>query len=155
VVTRRKGATRAAIWDLSFVAARDDWLVKIPPARDIAQIPWTDHLGEHGTLVVWEELDRVCDGESKAAQSQLTSAVDSASVHLELVFHRFLAGEHGLPKVTIALNNRPLEPFDPFHSRHSATIIGPLEKIKLGHLTVTVQCFTLPHHRKVAPAEWD
>ena len=57
--------------------------------------------------------------------------------------------------MAIALNDRPLEPYDPFHSRHPATVIGPLEHIKLGRLTVSVQCFTLPHHRKVTPAEWD
>jgi hypothetical protein len=105
--------------------------------------------------VVWEDLDRIFDGTSKDAQSQLTSAVDAASEHLELVFHRFLAGEHGLPKVKIALNERLLKPFDPFHSNHPATIIGPIEQIKIGRLTVSVQSFTLPHHRKVTPAEWD
>jgi hypothetical protein len=155
VVTRRDRETCAAIWDLTFVATKNEWLVQVPLAREIAKIPWAEHLGENGTLVLWEDLDRLHDGASKDAQTQLTSAVDSASEHVELVFHRFLAGEHGLPKVTIALNQRALKPFDPFHSSHPATIIGPVEHIKHGRLTVSVQSFTLQHHRKVTPAEWD
>ena len=155
VVTRHDRATAAAIWDLSYVADQDEWLVLVPPARDIAKIPWIEHLGGSGTLVVWENLDRVCDEASDEAQTQFTGAVDIAVEHLELVFHRFLAGEHGLPRVTLTLNDRPLRPFDPFHAGHPATIVGPTEHIRLGRLTVSVQCFTLPHHRKVTPAEWD
>ena len=53
------------------------------------------------------------------------------------------------------MNNRPLEPFDPFHSGHPATIAGPQERIRVAHEDVLVQPFTLPHHGKVSPAEWE
>jgi len=156
VVTRHMGETSAAVWDLNYVAEQDEWLVQIPPSRDIPKIPWAEQLGEQGTLVVWEELDRLFDnGGSKDAQSHFNRVVDEARQHLELVFHRFLTGEQGLNKVDIALNNRSLEAYDPFHSRHSATVIGSPELIRIGRHTVLVQCFTLPHHRKVTPPEWD
>jgi hypothetical protein len=154
VVSRRAGETNAATWDLKFVAEVDDWLIQIP--QDICDIPWADQVGENGTLVVWEDLDRLMDnGPSGDAQSHFVRRVDEAREHLELVFHRFLAGEHGIHKVQIVLNNRPLEAFDPFHTRHSATLPGPVEIIKLGSHKVTVQCFTLPHHGKVTPIEWE
>ena len=156
VVTRHNGVTSGAIWDLAFVAKHDEWLVQIPPARDILKIPWADQLGSQGTLVVWEELDRLFENVgAKNAQSHFNRVVDDARQHLELVFHRFLLGEQGLSKIDIAMNSRSLEGYDPFHSSHLATVIGAPELIRVAQKTVIVQCFTLPHHRKVSPLEWD
>lgn len=156
VVTRRDGLTSAAIWDLDLVAEEDDWLIQIPD--DIEPIPWTDLLGSAGTLVVWENLDRVVDqdGAEKRA-SQFVRRMDDARGHLELVFHRFLSGEPGLKKIRILLNERPLEPFDPFNSRHKATILEPAtpEVIRVGDHEVSVQTFTLPHHKNVSAGEWE
>jgi hypothetical protein len=154
VATRQNSITCAAIWDLAHVAATDDWLVQIPD--NPMELPWAEHLGVHGTLVVWEDLDRLVSSTGTAdARAHFIRVVDEAREHLEVVFHRFLAGEPGLPAVKIVLNNVPLEPYDPFHSKHPATVIGPVEIIRNGRSPVSVQCFTLPHHRKVTPAEWD
>jgi hypothetical protein len=154
VVSRQGGETHAAIWDLAHVAETDDWLVQIPD--DCVGIPWTDQLQRTGTLVVWENLDRVVEAQAAdGGIAHFVSRMDDARRHLELVFHRFLTGEAGLRRVDIILNNRPLEALDPFHSRHPATVIGPVETIKVGQRTVTVQAFTLPHHRKVTSEEWD
>ncbi len=154
VVTRRAGKTSAAVWDFEHVAKTDQWEVQIPD--DVSVVPWADRLGKSGTLVVWENLDRVV--EKSGVQNSLVHfirSIDEARDHLELVFHRFLSGESGLCKIRMYLNERPLEPFDPFNSSHPATIPGPLEKIKVGRHEVTVQTFTLPHHRKVEPSEWE
>ncbi|HPF39596.1 MAG TPA: ATP-binding protein [Phycisphaerae bacterium] len=154
VVTRRRGETHAAVWDLEFVSNKDEWLVQIPD--EVTDIPWIDQLGSNGTLVLWEDLDRLveeCDGVPSA--EHFDGRLADALSHLELVFHRFLSGEAGTRRVSISLNNRSLVPHDPFHSRHTATVIGPKENIKVGDHWVTVQTFTLPHHRKVSADEWD
>lgn len=154
VVSRQDGETHAAIWDLAYVAETDDWLVQIPD--DLEAIPWASRLRSSGTLVIWEDLDRVLEKHGPdGGIAHFVSQMDDARRHLELVFHRFLSGESGLKKVEILLNNRPLEAFDPFNSCHPATIIGPVETIKVGKNKVTVQTFTLPHHRRVGPDEWD
>lgn len=156
VVTRSERKISAAIWDLDFVAEKDDWLVQVP--EDSSTIPWADLLPERGTLVVWEKLDRVLEQDTSASGIQrFVKRLDDAREHLELVFHRFLSGEPGLKKIEIRLNERPLIPFDPFHSSHPATIAEPLtpEDIKVGDHVVTVQTFTLPHHKKVTPEEWE
>jgi hypothetical protein len=151
VVTRQNGATSAAIWDLDFVAKKNKWLVQIP--EDITSIPWVDRLKKKGTLVIWENLDRAV-GLGKI-QENLTQRISDACKHLELVFHRFLSKEYRKRSITIKVNERPLKPFDPFHSNHPATIVAPVEKIKVGGHEVTFQAFTLPHHRKVTPKEWE
>lgn len=154
VVTRHDGATSAAVWDLDYVARTDDWLVQLP--EDLDSIPWIDRLNRSGTLVIWENLDRVLeDSGAGGGQARFVRRMDDARAHLELVFHRFLRGERGLKQVHILLNERPLEPFDPFRSDHPATVIAPPEIIKVGSHEVTVQAFTLPHHRNVTPNEWE
>ena len=154
VVTRANGTTASARWDLDYIADSDNWLVQIPD--DLTSIPWTDLLGDKGTLVVWEKFSIGADEENTDRETaDFVRRLDEACSHLELVFHRFLSGEPGHRRVHIHVNNRPLEPFDPFHSSHPATIAGPKERIRVAHEDVVVQAFTLPHHGKVTPAEWE
>lgn len=154
VVTRCGAETSAAQWDLDHVAETDSWVVRMPDNPE--SIPWASHLGEQGTLVVWEKLDRVLSSsDGGGGKTNFVRRVDEAREHLELVFHRFLAGEQGIRRITISLNERPLRPFDPFNAGHSATIRGPVEVIRLGDHQVKVQVFTLPHHKKVTSAEWE
>lgn len=154
VATRTAHGTHAALWDLQHVADRDDWLVQLPD--NIAAIPFANSLGNTGTLVLWEDLDRLVEVDSSGpCLRHLVTRLDDARSHLELVFHRFLSGEPGYRKITIRLNGRPLEARDPFNSRHPATVIGPLETIHVGGHAVHIQAFTLPHHRKVSTQEWE
>ena len=154
VVSRTHGTSASAQWNLDHIAESGRWQVQIPD--DLTSIPWSEHLGSSGTLVVWEQLGlRTDDGDSGRNVADFVRQMDEAGSHLELVFHRFLSGEPGRRRISIEMNNRALEPFDPFHSRHPATIAGPEELIRVADEDVLVQAFTLPHHGKVTPAEWE
>ncbi len=153
VVSRKNGQTSCARWDLDEVAAADDWLVDLPDSVD--NIPCIHHLGSTGTLVLWQKLDRLLDRGGIDNSVQLARQIDEASNHLELVFHRFLAGERGLKKVTLSINGRLLEPFDPFHTDHPATQLDPAESVLVGGQKISINTYTLPHHKKVTAAEWD
>ena len=154
VVSRTNGTTTCARWNLDHIAESGRWQVQIPD--DLTSIPWTEHIGSSGTLVVWEQLGVGTDGGDSAWNvADFVRQLDEARSHLELVFHRFLSGEPGRRRISIEMNNRPLEPFDPFHSRHPATIAGPEELIRVENEDILVQAFTLPHHGKVTPAEWE
>ena len=151
VLTRAGGETNSAVWDLDLVAQAEDWVVEF--GVDKSTIPWSERLGEHGTLVVWEKMDRLGSGKSRGRD--LVSGLDEVSDHVELVFHRFLAGEPGLTKVKMTLNGRALESFDPFHTRHPATVFGPEEVFRHDGQEIRIQSFTLPHHKKVTQQDWD
>ena len=154
VVTRVKGSTAIARWNLDHIAESGTWQVQIPD--DLTSVPWIEHLGLSGTLVVWEQIDLgTDDGDSSTNTDDFVRRTDEARSHLELVFHRFLTGGPGRQKVNIQMNNRSLEPYDPFHSSHPATMATPEERIKVANGHVLVQAFTLPHHGKVTAAEWD
>ena len=154
VVSRADGVTSCAQWDLDHVARSKRWELLIPD--DPSEIPWSDRLGAHGTLVVWEQFGLE---ESAYAydyrHADLVRELDEARSHLELVFHRFLSGEPGRTKIVMELNNRQLEPFDPFNSAHPATQRGPVEFLKAGDQTVRIEPFTLPHHARVSQTQWD
>lgn len=157
VVTRRDRVTSAATWDLDCVAQADDWLLQVPD--DLASLPWLDRLGDAGTLVLWENLDRLVDGaispDEARVQKHVHRRIDDAREHLELVFHRFLSGRHPAPRTAILLNERKLEPFDPFNSNHPATQWGQTEQILVADRPVQVQPCTLPHFSKVTQQEWE
>ncbi|WP_111748842.1 ATP-binding protein [Salinisphaera orenii] len=152
VVSKRDGVSTAAIWDLDEVVRTDSWYVDI--VDDPRELKWSDRLSSDGTLVIWEKLDRLSGGSHDEDQRNLVDQVDEAATHIELVFHRFLAGESSQPRIRIALNDRPLKPRDPFHIQHPATQIGPPEIFALGNSQLTIQAFTLPHHTNVSADEW-
>lgn len=154
VTTRQNGEWNAARWDLSYVFDTDEWNVQVLPDPEV--LPWADQLTDHGTLVLWEELDRVIDSESlDEIAKEFNRRVSSAATHLELVFHRFLEGERGLPKVTMSLNGRALEPHNPFNPKHPATISDPEEIIGVSGAKVVAKAYTLPHFSKLSPDDWE
>ena len=154
VVTRQDGNTSVARWDLDHVAQADDWLVQVP--EDSLSVPWVDRLEATGTLVVWENLDRLLEKDREnRGKAHIVRRVDDMCQHLELVFNRFLSGEPGLRRIKIYVNERPLEAFDPFYKKHPATIIGSQEIIRVDGEEVRVQAFTLPHHRHLSRHEWE
>jgi len=151
VISRHRGRTVGARWDLDEVARVNDWLVEL--LDEPIDVPWIEQLGKTGTLVLWELMDRLLD-RGATDRSDLVRRIDEAASHLELVFHRYIRGERGIKKVAIFLNGRQLEGFDPFASDHPATQSGAVEPIQLGGHKVEIQAFTLPHHKKVSAADW-
>ena len=154
VMSRVDGVTSCAQWDLDHVARSKKWEMRIPD--DPSAIPWSETVGAHGTLVVWENmgLDEGEDADD-SDPADLVRELDEARSHLELVFHRFLSSEPGHSKMDMEFNKLPLEPFDPFHSAHLATQRGPVEFLKVGNQTVRIEPFTLPHHARVSQSQWD
>ena len=154
VMTRQDGTTSCAVWDLDAVAAADEWIVTFP--TEYTDIPWSGELQAAGTLVVWQKLDRlVVAADPATGAAELLRQLDDMARHVELVFHRYLAGESGLRRVKMSLNGRPIEPFDPFHLAHLATTRGPEEQFRVGEHVLSFQPITLPHHSKVTTEEWD
>lgn len=140
VASRREGFLSAYTWDLDIVVQDNSW--KILERRDFENIRGLDYLTGDGTLVLWEKVDRITGTRESGRASYYARVISDAQKHLSLVFHRFLAGETGLPRIDIDFNGRKLEPIDPFNSKHKATQAQPFEVICP---SVTMQAFTLPH----------
>jgi hypothetical protein len=105
--------------DLDEIEASDKWAVFIVSA---AERP--DHLVEPladgpGTVVLWEQLDRVLQYKipwGERARAGLLNLAEELDLHLGMVFHRFLSGE--VPRrrrpLRIYVNGTAVEPWDPF-----------------------------------------
>jgi hypothetical protein len=154
VVTRRGGKISAASWDLDRVAATNQWQVILP--SDLSTIPWSGRLEGNGTLIVWENLDRLSGGIQNDANKRaehINAALASAERHLRLVFHRFM--EKGASRLKLFLNGRLLTPIDPFASNHPACQPDPEETLRLAGGDVRIRSFTLPHHKAMSKEEWE
>jgi hypothetical protein len=152
VVTRREGVTSCAVWSLDEVARSNEWAISLHSVPD--GVPWADRLGASGTLVVWQELDRLSAGinhDVGRRADHMNRALASAERHLRLVFHRFM--EDG--PLRIFLNGRKLDPIDPFARKHPGHQEDPEDHLQLAGGIVTFQCFTLPHHKALSTQEWE
>lgn len=139
VASRKDGITSAFTWDLDTVEANNAWTLL--EHSDADAIPFIDELGKTGTLVLWEKVDRLT-GSRGSGKVDYSRIISEAQDYLSLVFHRYLSGERGLTHLSIKVNNRTLDPIDPFNVHNSATQAAPSETICPG---VVMRAYTLPH----------
>ena len=154
VLTRQNGETSCARWDLDRVAKSNDWNLELIDNPET--MPSYDLLPEAGTVIVWENLDRLIGGykhDHAKRVEYLNAALARAERHLRLVFHRFLSGEAS--GIKLSLNGRLLQPTDPMATGHPATQKDPDEQVPLENGTVCVRCHTLPHHNRMTEETWE
>ena len=122
VITRRAGRVRGRRWTLQGIES--GWACETldsTDARSRLAAPWGKlNLSKHGTLVIWDEVDRLALSSSDI-RSMLRALQRQLQLHLGLCFHRFLRGNrlwlsmdhqvHGTQEHGIRV---PIEPLDPF-----------------------------------------
>lgn len=153
-VVSKQGATIVALrWDLVYLRETRSWDVLVLDEEDLLDLPNYHVLREqeNGTLVIWQDLDRLSSHVPDFAHYLDAEMVD-VTEHLSLVFHRFISGD-GFPRVAITVNANSVEPADPFLSKSKGTQPSPIEVIEVAGEKVTVQAFTLPYVGKMSPAE--
>ncbi|WP_300675065.1 ATP-binding protein [Desulfoluna sp.] len=156
-VVSSKGKKRsAAVWDLQLVSDRDDWIICVLDEDEIASLPNIDKLHGDGTLVLWENLDRLCEGDADVVNEKLVNEkIREVAKHLSLVFHRYLNGEIRGKKLSILINYHELKAFDPFCTSNKATELLRQEVIRINGDEVVIQPYILPHHSKLSAKEKD
>ncbi|MBB3231372.1 ATP-binding protein [Halomonas stenophila] len=150
VASRRRDALVACLrWDLDAIAASpdDDWRMFEGPARGSeSNIDQVDSLSS-GTLVLWENLDRIVTPGYKL--DHFANLVDSVEQRLAIVFHRLIEGPN--PAFRLFINDKPVNPWDPFMSGHPAKPWqSPIARILTPSGAVEVQCHVLPHKDRLS-----
>jgi Histidine kinase-, DNA gyrase B-, and HSP90-like ATPase len=145
VVSRAAGSgLELRSWDLEHISRTGSWsLLFEETAGDgpALEVVGADALG---TAVLLKRLDRLvgeADVEDEEAKGHFLRLSEGVERHLGIVFHRFL--ESGL---TIRVNGRPLQAWDPFLASVSATQVLPAERLPFAGESVEVQPYVLPHH---------
>jgi hypothetical protein len=155
VVTRRALTYRrlaAKTLDLDHIETSDRWEVIDPPAGSHAgrSLEWLNT--SPGTVVLWENLDRVLPErrpEGGWARRRLDHLADRSRDYLGMVFHRFLEGEaaRGLP-LTITVNGEKTQPWNPFAPLEDRRLELPGQsfEVSVGDLygRVTLNRYVLP-----------
>jgi hypothetical protein len=153
VATKKDGEVSVLQWDLVHLSVSRSWDLIVLDAQEASDLPGFAGLREmeHGTLVVWQDLDRVA-AQMKDFGRLLDSQMIEAATHLSLVFHRFLSGD-GHPRVEIAVNSIDLAPADPFLEKSHGTQPSLVESIDVAGTKITVQAFTLPFTSRMTARE--
>ena len=167
-VATRTNASRREIeirrWDLDRVIDADKWeLIRLSPSdvRDELVQPLWDG---PGTVVMWEQLDRIFDYKlpsGRAAEAGLAASCRDIEDHLAMVFHRFLARQarRSLP-LTITMQDEPVDAWDPFSTRERHTAKLERQTLSLRHggraHSVTIQPYILPNKMQYSTTrEWE
>lgn len=146
--------------DLDHIAETDAWVV-LADEQSIAIERAISILRDGpGTVVVWENLDRVLPdrfAESGWGRRRLSSLAKKTEEHLSMVFHRFLAGTHGLAPIAISVNESKLMPWNPFAESEPETKVIPPEifEVEVGPVSADVifSGFVLPPRDKFSSPE--
>lgn len=157
VVSTVKDQRAGAEWSLARIEEDDDWFISVLEPDEIAEQPFIEALGDTGTLVIWQNLDRLFEDETGQKRDEIVNEkLAVVERHLSLVFHRFLAGEvKGRKKLSIHINGHPVAAFDPFCRKNEATQVLREEKVWIGNVPVVMQPYVLPHHSRLSASEWD
>ena len=134
----------------------DDWILSILDDADILALPYVNGLGNQGTAVIWQELDRLMENETgERGQEIVNEKLEVVGRHLSLVFHRFLSGEiKEYPKISLTINGHSIAAFDPFCRKNLATQVFPEEIVRIGDAEVRLQPYVLPHHSRLSASEY-
>lgn len=127
---------RKVQWDLDYIGEKGAWLLQFPPLDTDEECEFEDVTsGGHGTLVVWDNIDRLMKDYKtfKAAQKGLECILKKLRFHLSMVFQRYIDhNDTRANNVEIYVNTVKVAPWDPFCTAEPKTV-------KLQDETVPVQ----------------
>lgn len=138
VITKHRGVVSSRTWDLDVIEQTKEW-------RLISDIPedYVNNLNgmEHGTIVIWEKLDRIIFQNDRNAESNFASKMVSLRSHLALVFHRFL--EKGSLKIFIG--GGMVFPWNPFLPQTDPAKKIEVQEERSAHGNVIIRGWVMPH----------
>ena len=146
VVSKQGERIEARRWDIDHVIEECDWsLLILDSEEEFNEIPRVDELRkqESGTLVVWQNLDRLNVGEIDFSRS-MGRKMNDVRFHLALVFHRYISGEPNLKRIQLKMNNTLVHPADPFLIKRNTKVMSD-EILNIEGSNVVICAYILPH----------
>lgn len=150
VASRRNSVTSTLRWDLDIL--RDDssgfWSLLEGPAQGSERFLESLENLDHGTLVLWENMDRIVPGGVKS--QDFLEVIDVIEKHLAMVFHRYIASR----KLTIRINDRSVQAWDPFLESRADTWRSGRDRFTINGYEIAVEGFVLPHKDRLPEKTW-
>lgn len=145
---------RKVQWDLDYVAQKQEWLLQFPEIEEDEEILFEKTAeGGHGTLVVWDKVDRLKMRDYKTktyAEKGLRKIIDTLKEHLSMVYQRYLdEDDTRASNVSIFVNGEKLRAWDPFCSKEEHTQVLqneniPVEFPDMENASFHIAAFILP-----------
>ena len=159
VISKKNNVISAASWDLDFIIEQQGWSLKVYDYDEIVNqynkaIPGIlDQLNsyESGTIVIWEDFDKMLEGATEP-DTLFDEKISIARSHLELIYHNFLDKTSKNP-IELRFNYLPLAAKDPFLTRHPGTQPLSEEQIDLEGNIIRVKPYILPYLNKLSPED--
>lgn len=153
VVSKKNNILNSCRWDLDYINKTGKWSLIILDGDEVNDLPMIEDLKSNnsGTIVIWQSIDKITI-DSKSLSDIMIDRMEDVRKHLSLVFHRYLEGEKGIKKITLAINENKLTPIDPFLSEKSNQLFRE-EEIKIGEHKIVVTPFLLPHINNLTASE--
>lgn len=156
VISKKDGHIYGARWDLDIIQKKQAWVLEVLSETEVEEvyppstfIPLRDlQTYETGTIVLWENFDRMLDG-SNDVETLFNQKVKDAKNHLEMVFHNFLDSSFA-HHVKMFFNLRELKGKDPFLKKHPGTQPLSDEEICLQGEIIKVKPYILPYLSKLS-----
>lgn len=135
-------------WDMDYILKWDDWrLLKTDERISDGEFCELNKM-DCGTIVLWENLDRICGNcnvEDEKAHDLFLDQAKDVKKHIAMIFHRYLERK----RLTIKVNGNPVEPWDPFLKNENATQLLGEESLEIFGKRINVNPYVLPHHSKI------
>ena len=159
VISKKNNVISAASWDLDFIIEQQGWSLKVYDYDEMVTqynkaIPGIlDKLNayETGTIVIWEDFDKMLEGTSEPG-TLFDEKISIARSQLELIYHNFLDKTSKNP-IELRFNWLPLVAKDPFLTKHPGTQPLSEEYIDLEGHNIRVKPYILPYLNKLSPSD--
>ncbi|MFC1914571.1 ATP-binding protein [Chloroflexota bacterium] len=141
------GSEAIRFWDLDYVQQARSWKLGKVPINEIDSILEPLRNLQSGTLVLWQDLDRMFDQEKSISHNAENSFLErflEVKQYLEMVFHRYL--ENSKRPLNIHVGKACCEPWDPYLKSNDFT--QELSSEKYEEKRVSVVPYVLPHVSK-------
>jgi hypothetical protein len=149
------GPWQVRTWDIDHVLEVGDWELMrgCPDSAADRLSELTASVPGAGTVVLWQRLTQLVAVDSQPgddwAKREFHRVVERIELHLGMVFSRYLTNRRA--PISMVLNSRSIDAWDPFLSGHKFVEALPAEKPLPG---VSVQGFILPHRSRLTEDDY-
>lgn len=146
VLSKNNSLVNGYIWDIDYIIKSQEWNILELEFEELNNIPYVENLMklESGTLVLWENLDRLQETSSNV-NSYLIELSSKTINHFSLIYHRLINKNR-----KISINGFKIEPRDPFLEYHTGTQIKREQMIHIDDSKIIVKPYILPHINKLS-----
>ena len=154
VVSKTKsGDICGARWNIDKIETTDSWCLELLDSSDIESLITAGKvsIGCQGTQVIWESL--TCyqtNSHSLDHDNEMASNLALIVNHIGLHFHRFMTGRD---KCNFHINNKLIQPIDPFLSDSDGYQEGRSEKFRCKGGHIVIQTHVLPSITRMGARE--